>query len=437
MRENPYLVRVLAKAGIAAYFKLCDNFWTSVKYRAIIYTYMQNLTRRISKQVAKDLNRKMVLLAGPRQCGKTTLAKTFLRTTKGHYYNWDILEDKTLIKQQELDREALLWVFDEIHKYKLWRNWLKGIYDQNHDQHQILVTGSAKLDVYRRGGDSLQGRYYFHRLHPFTLSEYLQIDPLLESQETIQLKDFVFRAGSQEALTDLLTFGAFPEPLFSASVNESRRWQLSYNERLVREDISDLERVYELDKIELLLEHLPKTVGSPLSINSLREDLEVNHQTVSNWLEIFERTYASFRISPFGAPTIKAVKKEQKLYLWNYTAVEDLSLRFENLVALHLLRLTHYMTDCKGIKTELKFFRDDRKREVDFIVLQKSKPWIAVEVKLSAQPLDSNLKYFLERVKTPYAFQIHLQGTLDKELPSINGCRPLILPAAKFLANLP
>jgi predicted AAA+ superfamily ATPase len=396
---------------------------------------MQKVTRRIKAQIAKDLDKKMVLLAGPRQCGKTTFAKTFLKDRKGHYYNWDILEDKKLIKNAELDREVKLWIFDEIHKYKPWRNWLKGLYDQHHERHQILVTGSAKLDVYRRGGDSLQGRYYFHRLHPFTLSEYLQTKQRL--YEEIDLDEISSVKGSQDALMDLLNLSGFPEPLFSGSLDEYNRWQLSYNERLVREDITDLERVYELDKIELLLEQLPKTVGSPLSINSLREDLEINHRTAAHWLDIFERTYASFRIDPFGVPRIKAVKKERKLYMWDWARVEDLGLRFENLMALHLLRLAHYMSDCKGIKTELRFFRDDRKREVDFIMLKKGKPWFAVESKLSAQSLDPNLKYLLERVKIPYAFQVYVNGSTDKQVPDINGCKTFILPASKFLLALP
>lgn len=398
---------------------------------------MKKHARRIGPQIAKDLERKMVLLAGPRQCGKTTLAKTFLNKTKGHYYNWDILEDKRLIKNNEVDRESKLWVFDEVHKYKPWRNWLKGLYDQYHERHQILVTGSAKLDVYRRGGDSLQGRYYFHRLHPFTLSEYMQVDLIENPNEVINLDEINSISGSQEALNELLNLSGFPEPLFSGSRNEYNRWQLTYNERLVREDIADLERVHELDKIELLLEHLPKTVGSPLSVNSLREDLEVNHKTVSHWLDIFEKTYASFRIPPFGSAKIKAVKKEQKLYMWDWATVEDLSLRFENLIALHLLRLVHYLIDCKGIKAELRFFRDDRKREVDFIVLKNAKPWFAVESKLSAQSLDPNLKYLLERIKIPYAFQVHLNGSLDKQIHDINGCKTFLLPASKFLLALP
>lgn len=398
---------------------------------------MKKITRRIATQIAKDLEKKMVLLAGPRQCGKTTLAKTFLKKRKGHYYNWDILEDKRLIKNNEIDRESKLWIFDEVHKYKPWRNWLKGLYDQHGEKHQILVTGSAKLDVYRRGGDSLQGRYYFHRLHPFTLSEYLQIDSTKNSSnEVINLDEIGSTKGSQEALNDLFNLSGFPEPLFSGSQDECKRWQFAYNERLVREDITDLERVYELDKIELLLEHLPKTVGSPLSINSLREDLEINHQTVSNWLDIFEKTYASFRILPFGSSKIKAVKKERKLYLWNWAQVSDPGARFENLIALHLLRLVHYMIDCKGIKAELRFFRDDRKREVDFIVLKNGKPWFVVESKLSAHSLDSNLKYLLERVNIPYAFQVHLNGSLDKQVPDINNCKTFLLPASKFLLAL-
>jgi predicted AAA+ superfamily ATPase len=165
--------------------------------------------------------------------------------------------------------------------------------------------------------------------------------------------------------------------------------------------------------------------------------LELNFRTVSNWIEIFDRNYASFRVPPFGAPKTKAVKKEQKLYLWDWARIENISYRFENLIALHLLRMCHWFLDLYGEEYELRYFRDTEKREVDFIITKKKKALVAIEVKESQQELDNNLKYFLERVPVKYAFQVHLKGTLHKRLPDINGAQVWLIPATRFLANLP
>ena len=393
------------------------------------------IKRRVESAISEDLNKKMVFLAGPRQCGKTTLANALLNKTKGAYYNWDINKHKNLIRNSDLDLNAKLWVFDEIHKYKYWRNWLKGTFDLHRDKHKILVTGSARLDFYSRGGDSLVGRYFFHRLHPFTLSELLNtktpdIEKIPELEVETNLKD------SKNILDELLKLGGFPEPFCSGSELESSRWRSIYGTRLIREDIRDLERIFDLDKMELLYDRLPVTVGSVLSINSLREDLEVNFKTVKNWLDIFERNYISFKVIPFGAPRIKAVKKESKLYFWDWGIVEKRSARYENLIAMHLLRLCHWITDNYGQKTELRYFRDERGREVDFIVTKKGIPWLAVEVKESEQELDTNLKYLLERIKIPFSFQVHLDGDKFKRVPDINNSKIHILPAHIFLANI-
>ena len=400
---------------------------------------MQNTTirRRIETIINKDLKKKMVLLAGPRQCGKTTLAEILLKYIKGTYYSWDIDKHRKLIKDGELDLRAKLWVFDEIHKYKYWRNWLKGTFDLHKNKHKILVSGSAKLDVYSRGGDSLQGRYYFHRLHPLTLSEVLNLKISSDIEKIPELEVETNFNNAKDVLKDLLRFGGFPEPFCLASEQEYSRWRLTYSTRLIREDIRDLERIFDLDKMEILYEHLPATVGSILSINSLREDLEVNFRTVKNWIDIFEKNYACFRILPLGAAKIKAVKKESKLYFWDWGFIEKQSARFENLIAVHLLRLCHWITDVYGEKTELRYFRDVRGRETDFIVLKKNQPWIAIEVKETEQDIDPNLKYFLNKIKIPYAFQVHLNGDKFKRLPDINGCKIHILPAQIFLANLP
>ena len=392
-------------------------------------------SRRIEQTIVEDLKRKMVLLAGPRQAGKTTLARSIGNRSNAAYYNWDVEAHRRIVRNNRLDESSQLWIFDELHKYRQWRNFLKGLYDLHHESHRIIVTGSGRLDLYSRGGDSLQGRYYFHRLHPFTLSEYLDLD--VPKVDEIPHLARTVPGSAQEALLEMMALGGFPEPLLSSSERQAARWRRSYGKRIIDEDIRTLELIRDHDKLELLYERLPQLVGSILSVNSVREDLEVAFETVKNWLAVFERLYVSFRLSPLGAPRIKAVKKEQKLYLWDWARTEEEGPRFENLVALHLLRLKHWCEDVEGDDVDIRYFRDVVGHEVDFVVMRKKKPWMAVEVKINESDLEPGLKYLLARWKVPYAFQLRLRGEDDFRHPDINGCRIRILPAAKFLSHLP
>lgn len=351
----------------------------------------------------------MVFIGGPRQVGKTTLALSLLKD-KGRYFNWDIPGHREKILKRELPAQPGLIIFDEIHKYRFWRNYLKGIYDEAKDRYQILVTGSARLDYYRYGGDSLQGRYHYLRLHPFTVAE----------------------IGQAKALEDLLEYGGFPEPFLLRDKNEAKRWSLEYRQRFIREEITSLERVQDLGNLELLMLRLPELVGSPLSINALREDLQLNHKTVANWLDILERLYAIFRLSPFGAAKIKAVKKEQKHYHHDWTLVTDIGNRFENLMAAHLLKWTHYVYDTQGRDVELRYFRDVTKREVDFVVLENRKPTHFIEAKVSDAPINPALIYLKERFPQSQAMQLSLNGT--KDYLSKEDIR--VCPAVNFLRDL-
>jgi predicted AAA+ superfamily ATPase len=390
--------------------------------------------RQLQASLQADLAKKMVWLVGPRQSGKTTLARSLAMPTPQRYYNWDIDSDRRLLLASELDPDARLWILDEVHKFRTWRNWLKGLYDAHHANHAILVTGSARLDLYGRGGDSLQGRYYLHHLHPLTLSEACGV--LQPSHDPWGEMPAADSAGLQDGLVALMRLGGFPEPFASASEREASRWRLSYGARLVREDVRDLEAVQDLARLELLYDRLGQVVGSPLSINALREDLEVAFATVKKWLAIFERLYATIQLPPYGPARIKAVKKESKLYLWDWARVDDEAARFENLVAIHLMAYVHWLADVHGIKAELRYFRTPKGQEVDFILLKDRKPWVAVEVKLDDRPLDPNLKYFLERVPTPFAFQVSLRGRKDALLAPINGCRVRSMTGSRFLAQL-
>ena len=248
--------------------------------------------RYLAPQVLRDLRRKMVFVSGPRQVGKTTLARS-LPGARAGYLNWDVAGDRERILRGELPVARRL-IFDELHKYRGWRAFLKGVFDGRAAGQQILVTGSARLDFYRHGGESLQGRYHLLRLHPLSVAE-------------LGIK-------TERALHDLLTLGGFPEPFFSGSEVEARRWSREYRNLLVREEITSLERVQDLGRLELMMLRLPELVGSPLSVNNLREDLQVSHKTASGWLAILERLYAVFRLPPFGSARVRAVKKEQKHY---------------------------------------------------------------------------------------------------------------------------
>ena len=366
--------------------------------------------RYLAEQVVRDLERKMVFVAGPRQVGKTTLALS-LPGAKAGYLSWDVAEHRERILKRELPNSPL-WVFDEIHKYRSWRNWLKGLYDRRDHARRILVTGSARLDFYRFGGDSLQGRYHLLRLHPFSAKE-LGIRTL-------------------KGLGDLLKLGGFPEPFLSGSETEARRWSREYRNRLVREDVAGLERIQDLGNLELLALRLPELVGAPLSINALREDLQISHKTVDGWLHVLERLYAIFRLSPFGAPRIRAVKKEQKHYHFDWSLVPSEPARFENLVASHLLKWVHFEEDANGRDLELRYFRDTDGREADFVVVERRKPLLIVECKWSDSAVDRGIRYLKARFPEAEAWQVSATGAKDYVTP--DGIR--VSPALPLLDRL-
>lgn len=365
-----------------------------------------NRARYLTEAVRQDLGDRMVFLGGPRQVGKTTLALGLLDPPSPEhpaYHNWDDVRVHRRLLRGELPPEQGLIVLDEIHKYPRWRNLVKGFYDVGRHRHSFLVTGSARLDYYRRGGDSLQGRYHFYRLHPFSLPE---------------------MGGKGSAA--LLRFGGFPEPLLRGQERFWRRWQRERTRRIIHDDLRDLETVKEIGLLDLLASELPHRVGSPLSIRSLAEDLQVAHRTAERWVRIFERLYICFRISPLGGREIRAVKKEKKLYLWDWSQVHEAGPRFENMMAAHLLKYCHHIEDTEGFEMELRFVRDTDKREIDFVVLREGRPLFAVECKTGERDLSPAIPYFLERTDIPLCYQVHL-GTKDYEK---RGTR--ILPFERF-----
>jgi predicted AAA+ superfamily ATPase len=349
--------------------------------------------RYLSQAISEDLLNRMVFIGGPRQVGKTTLALTFLKNTKipnPAYLNWDHMESRSKILRGEIPPNEKIVIFDEIHKNRKWRTTIKGLYDLNKDAVQFIVTGSARLDHYRRGGDSLFGRYHYFRLHPFTLME-LSDSPTKSDYE------------------DLVTLSGFPEPLFSGKQKNYKRWHLERIKRVVYTDINDLENLKDVSQIQLLIESLSARIGSPLSIENLRQDLQVSHPTTCRWLDILDSVYMTYRISPFGSPKIRAVKKEQKLYFWDWVQAQaEGGARFENLVASHLLKFCNFQEDAEGEKMELRFLRDKDGREIDFVVLKNGKPIFAVECKTGERELSKHIGYFKNRTQIPKFYQVHL-----------------------------
>lgn len=348
-------------------------------------------------EINDDLQKKMVFLSGPRQVGKTTFGLDLLEQNglkkNQRYLNWDIARDREFIIKEQFPAGSGLLVLDEIHKYTRWRQVVKGLFDGRKEELQILITGSARLDHYRHGGDSLQGRYHFHRMHPLSFAE--------------------LKAESNSDLNDLLNYSGFPEPFFSGSNKETKRWSRDYRSRLIREDLQDLERVKDLALIETLALRLPDLVGSPLSINSLRGDLQVSHKTVDRWIGILENLYLIFRIYPFGAPKIRAVKKEAKHYHFNWTDIKNPGARLENLVACHLLKYCHYLEDTQGREMELRYFRDIDLREVDFVLMEDTKPMHFIEVKTTERKKNKALRYLKLRFPDTKATQIALDSNDD------------------------
>jgi hypothetical protein len=366
--------------------------------------------RYLVPQIEADLRKKMVFVAGPRQVGKTTMALA-LRGGRRAYRNWDVPSDRERILRRELPPGELL-ILDEIHKYRRWRNYLKGLYDDPDRAHRILVTGSARLDLYRFAGDSLQGRYHLLRMHPFTVAE-------------LGLR-------SADDLGALLRLSGFPEPFFGGSERDARRWSREYRNLLVREEVRSLERIDDLGRLELLMLRLPEIVGSPLSVNALREDLDVSHKTVVRWLDVLERLFAIFRVRPLGAPRMRAVKKMPKHYHFDWSLVAAPGPRFENLVGSHLLKWVHWQQDTEGRELELRYFRDKDGREVDFVVVEGRRPVLMVESKLGDGDVERGLLALRRRFPDCPAWQVHATG--GKDYQTTEGIR--VAPAIALLGSL-
>jgi hypothetical protein len=381
---------------------------------------------------------KMAFIAGPRQVGKTTLARSLLRDPEADYFTWDLERDRRRI----LRARGSFWtappgrarariVLDEIHKYPRWKRYLKGLFDTQHEHVEIIVTGSGRLDVYQKGGDSLLGRYALHRLHPFTLGEFLAHG----SQNLLTPEAFAERLtgpeavpGAAQALAQIERCTGFPEPLFAGRVDRLRRWRRMRRELVLREDLRDLTRIREIGLIDQLVELLPERVGSPLSVNALREDLGVAFDTAKAWLDTLARLYLLFELRPFAGKLARTLRREAKVYLFDATEIEDAGARFENLVALHLRKLVDAWNDRGHGDFALWYVRDKERREVDFLVTERRRPYLLLEAKLSEDQPAPALRYFRDRLRPAFAVQLVRHG----EPRQAEGIR--VVPAERLLA---
>lgn len=344
--------------------------------------------RYIEEFIQNDLNKKMVFLGGPRQVGKTTLAKNVIKN-RGLYLNWDDeLDRKKILARQWSDDDQCL-VFDELHKFPRWKNWIKGIYDTQKENHKILVTGSARLDLYKKGGDSLLGRYHYYRLHPFTINEV---------PKSVNKKDVLKR---------LMKFGGFPEPFLSGSETENRRWRKERFDRILKDDIRELEVVKEINNISLLVDLLKSRVGSPIVVSNLAKDLQVAPNTVKNWIDILEKMYLVFKVPVYTVKVARSLQKPFRIYFYDNADVDgEEGARFENLVATHLLKMLHYLEDTEGYRCELFYIRDKDGREVDFCVVIDGKVVELIEAKLNDSNISKSLVYFSERLNPLKSTQV-------------------------------
>ena len=387
----------------------------------------------------------MVFMAGPRQAGKTTLAKQVLDSFSNHlYFNWDIPQDRVRLTEnpfffeniERKDASNPFVVFDEIHKYRDWKNYLKGVYDRFYETFQFLVSGSGRLDIYQKGGDSLAGRYFLFHLWPFTIAELgkqntthdlFMEDPLcINMEESLKLL---------EIWSDLAAFSGFPEPFLSGRKTTYRRWSSAYSQQLIREDIRDLTGIKAIGDLETLYHLLPTKIGSPISLPSLSRDLKVSYNSIRNWLSTLERFFLIFSIPTWTRRIARAIQKEQTLYLWDIPQIKDPGARFENMVAIELFRAVSLWNDMGYGRFSLHFIKNKEQEEVDFLIAEDNEPAILVEAKLSdPQPSKAFLK-FQSTLKVP-AVQLINEADGYRTV-SNNDQTIMVAPAAQWLAGLP
>lgn len=369
--------------------------------------------RKQTEQIIKDLEKKIVFIVGPRQVGKTWLAKEISKKyKKTTYLNYDRFEDREIIKKEQWLKDTELLILDELHKMDSWKNYLKGIYDTKEKHLKILVTGSARLDVFRQTGDSLAGRFYTHRLMPFSLAE-------LATNKLANINRLIKRGG-------------FPEPFLANNEIIANRWRKQYVDGLIRNDILDFKQIHDFRAIQTVFELLRRRVGSPVSFNSIARDVEISPITVKKYIETLEALFIVFRVIPYSKNIARSILKEPKIYFYDNGLVEGgAGQKFENFVAISLLKHILAKNDYLGQSNNLKYLRIKNKKEVDFALTNsKNKIETIFEVKTSEDQLSKNLEYFSDKYNLN-AIQLVKNLKREKEIRKIK-----ILSAENYLSKL-
>jgi predicted AAA+ superfamily ATPase len=385
--------------------------------------------------------KQMLFLAGPRQVGKTTISLTAKRlTAQLVYLNWDNQDHKKIILKgpaavadfiglEKLRDRIPIVVFDELHKYRQWKSFLKGFFDTYGDKVHVIVTGSSKLDIYRVGGDSLMGRYFPYRVHPISVAECLRV---AVPEKEISLPRLI----SSAKFNALFEFGGFPDPFLNRSKAFSRRWKKLRKEQLFRGDMRDLTRIQEVDRLEMLAELIQHQAGQLTSYSNFANKLNVSVDTIRRWVNILCAFYYCFTIRPWSKNIPRSLLKEPKIYLWDWSDIDDVGQRAENFIAAQLLKAVHFWTDQGLGDYQLYFLRDKEKREVDFLVTKDKQPWFLVEVKNSHNaPLSESLRIFQEKTKAKHAFQVVINMPYV-DMDCFSCTTPMIVPAKTFLSQL-
>lgn len=396
----------------------------------------QHLERSLEHVLREHLAtlRQMAFVAGPRQVGKTTVCRAL--ASPGAYFNWDDTDHRKLITAgpaaiaKELGLERLrakppVVVFDELHRFGRWKSFLKGFFDVYGDSVRIVVTGSSRLDVYRRGGDSLMGRYMLYRMHPLVVGELLRPKP---GEGLIRPPMKIDDARWQR----LRTRGGYPEPYVRDDTRFSNRWQALRVQQLVREDVRDLTGIRELDQLSVLVRLLAERSGSALSYSNLAAEVQVSVDTLRRWISTLCTLHHGYLVRPWHKNVARSLRKEPKWYMSDWSTIDDPGARAETFVAANLKRAVDAWTDA-GLGTfDLHYLRDKEKREVDFLVVRDKKPWFLVEAKLADESLSPNLAYFQAAVGAKHAFQAVVAmnaenaDCFDSSRPTVVSVRALV-----------
>ncbi len=387
--------------------------------------------RNIIGQWALDqdfLHGRMSFICGPRQIGKTTLVRQYLERIgqRDNYHNWDSLTlrqrfasnplffianiSKPLVSGNLPSTQNREWiVFDEIHKYPHWKDILKGYYDEWKEFIEFIITGSARLDYFRRSGDSLVGRYFLFKMNPLHPNDLTGVTLDRDTAWTPNILEDPFHEPNQsfsEATDHLYHLSGFPEPASVGTKEFYQRWKNNHISLITTEDVRDLSRIENIQKLQTLVFLLPERVGSPLSVNNLKNILGCAHASVQNWLEILKKVYLVFDLLPYSAHLARSVRKERKFFFWDWGLLEDEGKRFENFVAVQLKRAVSAWTEWGKGDFNLSFVRTKDGREVDFVITSNQKACLLIECKMSERTLSPNLRYFKDRLQVPMAFQV-------------------------------